>query len=204
MFWMDHSMGLHQRTVKVGLLQKIPLHLRTYVAHWHFLFIPSRFINSWVPIPLHCCCSYHFDCIVSAGSRDIPTLQAPTGLPAGLGQLAGDSTLRTLHNFHIRIWHPMSVCLQLAVANWSGSCISRMGRTDSLSPEMARDRSLCSDVCEYSCLLHEDSLSGSVAGDCLCSGILHAVISTGWDGKWNWFYAYLIFQIGVDFLQLWS
>ena len=39
-----------------------------------FLFIPSRFINSRVPIPLCWCCSYHSGCIVAAGIRDIPTL----------------------------------------------------------------------------------------------------------------------------------
>ena len=70
----------------------------------------------------------------------------------------------------------MSVCLQLAVADWSGSCISWMDRTNNLSPEMACDGSLCSDVCEHPALVHEDCLSGSVAGDCLCSGILHAVV----------------------------
>ena len=70
----------------------------------------------------------------------------------------------------------MSVCLQLAVANWSDGCISRMGWTDNLSPEMACDWSLCSNVCEHPDLLPEDSLSGSAAGDRLCSGILHAVV----------------------------
>ena len=77
---------------------------------------------------------------------------------------------------YICICHPLSVCLQLAVANWSGSCISGMDRTNNLSPKMACDGSLCSDVREHSGLFSEDSLSGSVAGDCFCSGILHAVI----------------------------
>ena len=139
-------------------------------------FIPSRFINSRVQIPLCRCCSYHSDCIVATGNRDSPTLQAPTGVPAGLGQLAGDSTVSLLHNIHVCICHPLSVCLQLAMANWSGSCISRMGRTNNLSPEMACDGSLYSDVCEHPGLVYEDSLPGSVAGDCLCSGILHAVV----------------------------
>ena len=139
-------------------------------------FIPSRFINSRVPIPLCWCCSNHSDCIVAAGNRDIPTLQAPTGVPAGLGQLARDSTLSLLHNIHICICHPLSVCSQLAVANWSGSHISGMGWTNNLSPEMACDGSLCSDVCEHPGLIYEDSLPGSVAGDCLRSGILHAAV----------------------------
>ena len=66
--------------------------------------------------------------------------------------------------------------LQLAVANWSDSCISGMDRTIDLSPEMACDRSLCSDVYEHSVHIHEDSFSGSAASGCLCSGILHAVV----------------------------
>ena len=68
------------------------------------------------------------------------------------------------------------MCVQLAVANWSCSCISGMGRTNNLPPEMAFDGSLRSDVCERPALLPEDSLPGSVAGDCLCSVILHAVV----------------------------
>ena len=166
-------MGQHQRIVKVGLLQKYQCIMFNVIN----LFIQStRFINSRVQIPLRWCCSYHSDCIVAAGIRDIPTLQAPTGVPAGLGQLAGDSTVSILHNIHICICHPLSVCLQLAMANWSGSCISGMGRTNNLSPEMACDRSLCSDVCEHPGLVYEDSLPGSVAGDCLCSGILHVAV----------------------------
>jgi len=179
---MDHSMGLHRRTVKVRLIQKYQF---IYVAHWNFLFIPSRFINSRVPIPLCWCCSYHSDYIVAAGIRDIPTLQASTAVPTGLGQLDGDSTVHLLHNIRICICHPLSVCLQLAVANWSGSCISGMGWTNNLSPEVACDWSVCSDVCEHPGFISEDSFPGSVAGDCLCSGILHAVVWTRWDGKWH-------------------
>ena len=192
MSWMDHSMGLHRRTVKVGLIEKYQF---IYVAQWKFLFIPSRFINSRVPIPLCWCCSYHSDCIVAAGIRDIPTLQAPTGVPAGLGQLAGDSTVSILHNIHICICHPLSVCLQLAVANWSGSCFSGMGWTNNLSPEMAHDGSIRSDVCEHPVFISEDSFPGPVAGDCLCSGILHALVWTRWDGKWHHTWAFRLVLI---------
>ena len=181
MSWMEHSMVQHQRTVKVGLTQAYQEITITSFC----LLTPSRFINSWVPIPLCWCCSYHSDCIVAAGSRDVPTLQTPITLPAGLGQLVGDSTLSLLHNIHICICHPLSVCLQLAVANWSGSHIPGMGRTNNLSPEMECDGSLCSDVCEHSHHLSEDSFLGSVAGGCLCSGILHAVVWTRWNGNWK-------------------
>ena len=68
------------------------------------------------------------------------------------------------------------MCLQLPVANWSGSCFSGMGWTNNLSPEVACDWSVCSDVCEHPGFISEDSFPGSVAGDCLCSGILHAVV----------------------------
>ena len=68
------------------------------------------------------------------------------------------------------------MCLHLAVANWSGGCISRMDCTNNFSPEMACDRSVCSDVFEHPEVLPQDSLSGSVAGDCLCFCILHAVV----------------------------
>jgi len=68
------------------------------------------------------------------------------------------------------------VCLQLAVADWSDSCLPGMDWTDNLSPEMAFDRSLCSDVRQYYHVLSEDSLFGSVAGDCLWSGILYAAL----------------------------
>jgi len=62
------------------------------------------------------------------------------------------------------------------VANWSGSGISGMGWTNNLSPEMAHDRSLCSDVCEHPGFISEGSFPGSATGDCLCSGILYAVV----------------------------
>ena len=167
-------MGQHQRIAKVGVLQKRGTSAFSSIAVIHT--IPSRFINSRIPIPVRWCCCYHSYCTLATGSRDVPTLQAPTGVPAGLGQLAGASTLYLLHNIHICAYHPMSVCLQLAVADWSYSCVSGMGRANNLSPEMAGDRSLCSDVCEHPELVSEDSVSGSAAGDRLCPGILHAVI----------------------------
>jgi len=76
---------------------------------------------------------------------------------------------------HNSICHPLSVCSQLAVANWSGSCTSGMGWTNNLSPEMACDGSVRSDVCEHPGFISEDSFPGSAAGDFLGSGILHAV-----------------------------
>ena len=135
-----------------------------------------RVINSSISISPRQCCHYHSDLIPSAGSRDIPTVQASIGVHVGLGQLAGATTLSILHIFHVCICHPLSVCLQLAVAIWSGGCIPGMGRTSNLSPEMACNGSLCSDVWENPGHIYEDSLSGSVASDCLCSGILHAVV----------------------------
>jgi len=92
-----------------------------------------------------------------AGNQDIPNLPAPGGIPAGLGQLDQDSSLYVLHNVHICICHPLPVCLQLAMANWSRNCLSGMSWTNNLSPEMACEGSVYSEHPAVD-VVYEDSL----------------------------------------------
>ena len=103
-------------------------------------------------------------------------MQTPTGVPAGLGQLVGDSPVPVLHNIHICVCNPLPLRLQLAVANRSGVCIPGLDWTNIISTKMACDRDLCSDVHKYYSVFSEDCISRFVAGDCICSGILHAVL----------------------------
>ena len=103
-------------------------------------------------------------------------MQAPTGVPAGLGQLVGDVSVPVLHNIHSCVCNPLLLCLQLAVANWGCSCIPELDWTNIISSKMACDWSLHSDVHKYYPIISEDCISCLVAGDCICSGILHAVL----------------------------
>ena len=103
-------------------------------------------------------------------------MQTPTGVPAGLGQLVGDSPVPVLHNIHICVCNPLPLHLQLAVANRGGSCIPELDWTNIFSSKMACDRSLHSDVHKYYPIFSEDRISCFVAGDCICSGILHVVL----------------------------
>ena len=103
-------------------------------------------------------------------------MQPPTGVPAGLGQLVGDVSVPVLYSIHICFCNPLPLCLQLAVADWSGSCIPGLDWTNIISPKMACDGNLHSDVHKYYTIISEDCISCLVAGDCICSGILHAVL----------------------------
>ena len=103
-------------------------------------------------------------------------MQPPTGVPAGLGQLVGDVSVPVLYNIHICFCNPLPLCLQLAVASWGCSCIPQLDWTYIISSKMACDRSLHSDVHKYYPIISEDRISCFVAGDCICSGILHAVL----------------------------
>ena len=103
-------------------------------------------------------------------------MPASNGVPAGLGQLVGDPTLPVLHNIHIRVCNPLPLCLQLAVADGSGSCIPGLDWTNIISAKMASDRDLCPDVHKHYSVFPEDCISRFVAGDCICLGILHAVL----------------------------
>ena len=103
-------------------------------------------------------------------------MQAPTGVPAGLGQLVGDPSVPLLHDIHICVCNPLPLRLQLAVANRCDSGIPRVDWTNIISTKVACDRDLCSDVHKYYPIFSEDSISCFVAGDCICFGILHAVL----------------------------
>ena len=103
-------------------------------------------------------------------------MQAPTGVPAGLGQLVGDPTVPVLHDIHFCVCNSLPLCLQLAVATWNCHCFPRVDWTNIISTKMACDRDLCSDVHKYYPVFSEDCISCFVAGDCICSGILHAVL----------------------------
>ena len=103
-------------------------------------------------------------------------MEAPTGVPAGLGQLVGDPPVPLLNNIHICFCNPLPLCLQLAVADWSGICIPGLDWTNFIPTKVASDRDLCSDVHKYYSILPEDCISCFVAGDRICSGILHAVL----------------------------
>ena len=103
-------------------------------------------------------------------------MQASNGVPAGLGQLVGDPTVPVLHNIYICVCNSLCLCLQLAMANRSGSSIPRMDWTNIVSAKMACDRDLCSDVHKYYSVFPEDHISRFVAGDRICLGILHAVL----------------------------
>ena len=103
-------------------------------------------------------------------------MQAPSGIPAGLGQLVGDSPVPVLSNIHICFCNPLPLRLQLAVANRSCSSIPELDWTNIISPKMACDRDLCSDVHKYYPVFPEDCISCFVAGDCICPGILHAIL----------------------------
>ena len=103
-------------------------------------------------------------------------MQASIGVPAGLGQLVGDPPIPVLHDIHICVCHPLPLCLPLAVANWGCSCIPELDWTSIISSKMACDRSLHSHVHKYYPIISEDRISCFVAGDCICSGILHAVL----------------------------
>ena len=103
-------------------------------------------------------------------------MQASTGIHAGLGQLVGDPPVPVLHNIHICVCNSLPLCLQLAVANRSCCCISELDWTNIISSKMACDRGLHSDVHKYCPIFSEDCISCFVADDCICSGILHAVL----------------------------
>ena len=103
-------------------------------------------------------------------------MQAPSGVPAGLGQLVGDSTVYVLHNIHICVCNPLPLRLQLAMANWCDLRFLRVDWTNIISAKVACDRDLCSDVHKYYPVFSEDNISCFVAGDCICFGILHAVL----------------------------
>ena len=76
-------------------------------------------------------------------------MQAPSGIPAGLGQLVGDPPVPVLHNIHSCVCNPLPLRLQLAVANRSGSCIPELDWAYIFSSKMACDRDLCSDVYKH-------------------------------------------------------
>ena len=103
-------------------------------------------------------------------------MQAPGGVPARLGQLVGDPSVPLLHNIHICVCNSLPLRLPLAVANWSDGSIPRMDWTSIISTKMASNRDLCSHVYKYYPVFPEDRISCFVAGDCICSGILHAVL----------------------------
>ena len=103
-------------------------------------------------------------------------MQPSTGVPAGLGQLVGDPPVPLLHDIHICICNSLPLCLQLAVAIWNCRCIPELDWTYIISSKMACNRSLYSDVHKYYPIFSEDCISCFVAGDCICPGILHAVL----------------------------
>jgi len=148
------------------------------------IHISFRSEHRWVPIPLHWCCLHHCNCTLATCSRGNTTVQAPSGVPAGLGQLVGDPPVLVLHDIHICVCNSLPLCLQLAVADRCCSGIPELDWTYIISSKMACDRSLYSDVHQYYPVFSEDCISCFVAGDCICSGILHAVLWTWWGGKY--------------------
>ena len=105
-------------------------------------------------------------------------MQAPTRIPSGLGQLVGDPSVPELNDIHICVCNPLPLCLQLAVADWCCICIPELDWAYIIYSKMACDRSLHSDVHKHYPVFSEDCFSCFVAGDCICSGILHAVLRT--------------------------
>ena len=77
----------------------------------------------------------------------------------------------------------MSVCVQLAVADWSGVCVLGLDRANHLPAEMAFDRSLYSDVSQHHSIISEDSIPCSIADHCVFLSILHVVLQPKRDGN---------------------
>ena len=129
-----------------------------------------------VPVP-HCCCSHHYACCSSASvSGIVPTVPTSQSVSSRLDQLDGDTTVYVFHNIHCRLCHSMSVCIQLAVADWSGVCVPGLDCADHLSTEVAINRNLCFDVPQHPRIIPEHNLSCSLADHCFWTSILHAAI----------------------------
>ena len=172
---MDPSMDLNQTAVEVSLSRHHSLRIHSLWVNNHYILCMYRFVNSGLLLPIPCC--WHYDrigCSTTYNGSD--TIDDTSGeVPAGLGQLVGDSTLPLLDNLCICVCYSMPMCVPLAVEVWSDSNFPGMDCIDHISPEVASHRCLFPRICTHLPVLSESGFTCSPVDNCIWTDILLAV-----------------------------